>query len=127
YSNVGLFYKKSPEKIAVTGNPFREDLKNVSRQQALKFFGLNEDLPVLLVLGGGTGSQFFNELIAQALPKLSQSVQIIHSTGAGKHAAKPQKNYHPFEFINNMAAAYAASDIVLCRAGLSTLTELSNL
>lgn len=125
--NLGLFYKKNKDKILLTGNPFRENLKTGSRQNAAKYFNLKPDLPTLLVIGGGTGAEFLNKLIWSALPQLTKTVQIIHAAGLGKLKASPTENYHAYEFIHNMADAYAAADIVLARAGLSTLTELSNL
>ena len=81
----------------------------------------------MLVIGGGTGAEFLNTLVANCMPQLSKSVQIIHSTGKNKPGAGHSDNYHAYEFIDNMADAYAVADIVVCRAGVSTLTELSNL
>lgn len=127
-STLGIFYKKKQnEKIILTGNPFREELRDGLKARALKEFNLKSDLPVLLVLGGGTGAKFLNALIAECAPRLSKSLQIIHSTGKNKSKPILAENYHGYEFISNMADAYAASDIVVARAGLSTLTELANL
>jgi UDP-N-acetylglucosamine--N-acetylmuramyl-(pentapeptide) pyrophosphoryl-undecaprenol N-acetylglucosamine transferase len=127
-TGLGLFYKKHPgDKIAVTGNPFREELRVADKAAAQKFFNLRPDFPTLLVLGGGTGAEFLNDFILDCLPELSKTVQIVHSTGKGKIKAETRENYRAYEFIDNMADAYAAADIVLTRAGLSTLTELSNL
>ena len=128
-SNIGFFYKKTrQDKIVLTGNPFRENLRKSTRKQGLKFFGLSENFPTLLVLGGGTGSEFLNGLIYDCLPELAKTVQIIHATGAKKMRGPANaQNYQAFEFIDHMGEAYAASDIVLARAGMSTVTELSNL
>jgi UDP-N-acetylglucosamine--N-acetylmuramyl-(pentapeptide) pyrophosphoryl-undecaprenol N-acetylglucosamine transferase len=128
-TGLGIFYKKHPgDKLTVTGNPFREELRAADKGEAQKFFNLKTDLPTLLVLGGGTGAEFFNTLILDCLPQLTKTVQIIHSTGGrGKIQPSIYENYHSYDFIQNMAGAYAAADIVLARAGLSTLTELSNL
>jgi len=127
-SEFGFFYKKrAADKIMLTGNPFRQELRQGTREAAQKLFNLRADFPTLLVLGGGTGADFLNNLMAGSLPELSKTVQIIHSTGRGKLNSGAAENYHPCEFINNMAEAYAAADIVLCRGGLSTLTELSYL
>ncbi|MBI3231595.1 MAG: UDP-N-acetylglucosamine--N-acetylmuramyl-(pentapeptide) pyrophosphoryl-undecaprenol N-acetylglucosamine transferase [Candidatus Doudnabacteria bacterium] len=127
-SGLGLFYKKKqPEKVVLIGNPFREELRSKTRAQALGYFNLRPDMPVLLVLGGGTGSEFINKLILQALPELSRVVQIIHSQGNRGLNSPDCKNYFVYNFIDRMDYAYAAADIVLCRAGMSTLTELSNL
>lgn len=126
--SFGLFYKhKKEEKITQTGNPFRAELGNVKREQGLKKLNLSTDMPILLVLGGGTGADFVNRLIIKALPELSKIIQIVHSTGLRAARQVAYENYHQFNFIADMASAYAAADIVLSRAGLSTLTELANL
>lgn len=129
YSGLGIFYKKkAKDKIVLTGNPFREELRHGQKDRGIKEFGLHTETPTLLVLGGGTGAQFINQLIWDTLPALSKTVQIIHATGKNKfNTERHHENYHQYEFITNMADAYAAADIVLCRAGMSTITELSNL
>ena len=128
YSGAGaILQKKQSEKIIFTGNAFREELRHGSKEKGLKEFNLKTDFPTLLVLGGGTGAEYLNNLVLQSLPQLSKAVQIIHSTGEGKFTEAENENYHPYGFISDMANAYACADIVLCRAGLSTLTELSNL
>ncbi len=127
-SNFGFFYKNTRrDKIILTGNPFRQELKSADKQESLKFFNLRPDMPTLLVLGGGTGAEFLNDLVCESLARLAKTVQIIHSAGPGKLKAVRAENYRGYEFIDNMAAAYAAADLVVCRGGLSTITELSNL
>lgn len=128
-SGVGLFYQKaSAEKIEVTGNPVRPDLLLADRKKALDYFQFLPDLPVLYIVGGGTGSLFINRLISEALPRLKKVVQIIHSAGSagrGRERLVTQSNYKVFDFIDRVDLAYAAADIVFCRAGLSTISELS--
>lgn len=126
-TSLGVFYKKPKDKIFFTGNPFRAELAGQNREEAIKFFHLQHDFPTLLVLGGGTGAEFLNRLIWDSLPQLARTVQIIHATGKNKFFVKNLFNYKQFDFITEMAKAYAAADVVLCRAGLSTITELSNL
>jgi UDP-N-acetylglucosamine--N-acetylmuramyl-(pentapeptide) pyrophosphoryl-undecaprenol N-acetylglucosamine transferase len=127
-SGSGIFYKrKNVQKAIFTGNPIRKSLKLVEKKKALKFFGLDDEYPTLLVLGGGTGSQFINNLIYQSLPQLSEIVQIIHATGKGKAKPITLPYYRSFEFIDHMDMAYSAADFVLCRAGMSTISELSYL
>lgn len=127
-SHLGLFYKKQhADKVIVTGNPIRLNLKEQDKKSALKHFNLNESLPVLFVIGGGSGAEFFNSLIKKSMPGLAKTVQILHATGLKKIVDIKNENYHSFEFIKNAGEAYAASDIVLCRAGLSTMAELSYL
>jgi UDP-N-acetylglucosamine--N-acetylmuramyl-(pentapeptide) pyrophosphoryl-undecaprenol N-acetylglucosamine transferase len=127
-SGLGLFYKKLPQKVIHTGNPFRENLRTVTSQQGHTTFSLNSQLPVLLVTGGGTGAFALNEIIRNSLSELTKFVQVIHQTGTNKMGKQEvMEGYHPFEFITHMGEAYASADIVVCRAGISTLTELSNL
>jgi UDP-N-acetylglucosamine--N-acetylmuramyl-(pentapeptide) pyrophosphoryl-undecaprenol N-acetylglucosamine transferase len=67
-------------------------------------------------------------MVIKSLPYLTTIVQVIHQTGKGKGATVNHfENYHPYEFLANMGEAYAAANLVLCRAGVSTITELSNL
>lgn len=125
-SGFGLFYKKNKqEKIIFTGNPIRFQEKPASKSAALKFFGLNPEMPVLFVTGGGTGSIYLNSLVEKALPKLTKTVQVIHLTGANKNKKIKHENYQQYDFLNRMDMAFAAADLVLSRAGLSTISELS--
>lgn len=128
FSTFGLFYNKKKTKVILTGNPFRQELMNKAKKDGLKAFSLREDMPVLLVLGGGTGSEFLNNLLTGILPELTKFFQVIHSTGTNRgEKLESQENYVRKNFIQNMSEAYAAADFVLCRAGISTITELSNL
>jgi len=128
-SSLGIFYKKNSDKVLVMGNPFRENLKNGNKLTAIKSFNLRQDMPTMLVMGGGTGAKFFNNLIKDSLPDLTKTVQIIHTTGMQKGEKFSYANYHSFEFLkeDDLANAYAVADIVLSRAGLSAITELANL
>jgi UDP-N-acetylglucosamine--N-acetylmuramyl-(pentapeptide) pyrophosphoryl-undecaprenol N-acetylglucosamine transferase len=129
-SSLGIFYKKfRADKIVLTGNPCFVNSREMSNEDVLKEFKLDRKLPTLLVLGGGTGAEFLNSIVQNSLPQLTKTVQIIHSMGKGKQVLPSEvyENYHPYEFISNMSAAYTAADIVLARAGLSTITELSYL
>lgn len=124
----GVFYHKNQNhKIVLTGNPFREELRKENQTQARAELGLSDELPVLLVTGGGTGASSLNGIVQKSLPELTKVVQVLHQTGTNKLVDKNFTNYHQMEFITDMGKAYAAADIVLCRAGLSTITELSNL
>lgn len=127
FQGSGLLSSHKVTKVVVTGNPFRQDLKNATKEEGMKFFDLKTDWPTLLVLGGGTGAKFINDFVVENLSALTKTTQVIHVAGAGKRLAVKTENYRPYEFISRMDLAYAAADIVLCRAGLSTITELSNL
>jgi UDP-N-acetylglucosamine--N-acetylmuramyl-(pentapeptide) pyrophosphoryl-undecaprenol N-acetylglucosamine transferase len=111
------------------GNPTRiknDELKITNKK---KFFNLQSNSPVLLILGGGTGSMFINNLVRESLPELTKICQIIHVTGKGKQLKMPVSvsNYFPYEFLNieQMAEVYRVATAVVSRCGLATLSELS--
>lgn len=129
-SGFGFFgsHKKHKEQSVIwTGNPFRESLAHASKEEARKYFKLTSKLPVLLVIGGSSGAKGLNNLLYRALAKLTKTVQIIHVTGPGKKQPVVHENYHAYEFIDRIDLAYAISDMVISRAGISTITELANL
>ncbi len=132
--SVSATFAKSREdfggkKITVTGNPIRRFLFSGSAEKARRRFRLREELPIVLVIGGGTGAVNLNRLVMAALPALD-GVQIIHVVGRGK--SYPTHNapntYHQVEFLSEeIADAYAAARLVVTRAGMGTLTELAAL
>lgn len=111
------------------GNPVRSEFFSPASPDAKKKFNLHDELPVLLITGGGTGADQINTVVAECLPELVKAHQVIHLTGAGKTASDLQhRDYHPYEFLSNeMVDALKIADIVIARAGLSTLAELSAL
>ena len=114
------------KKTILTGNPIKSEFYNCQRESALVFFHLNSDLPVILITGGGTGSQNINNLVKESLPKITKFAQVIHTTGKGKSFNFDSENYHQYEFLSHeMPEALCVADLVVSRAGLSTLTELS--
>lgn len=115
------------EKGVFTGNPVRSFLAEASQAHAIETFKLEKGAPVLLILGGGTGAQSINDFFAKISNRLTEFCQIIHVCGAGKLVeAAANSRYHVVEFLTNgLADAYAAADLVITRAGLSTLTELA--
>jgi UDP-N-acetylglucosamine--N-acetylmuramyl-(pentapeptide) pyrophosphoryl-undecaprenol N-acetylglucosamine transferase len=93
-----------------------------------EFFHLDSDLPILLIFGGGTGAAQINQVTQEALPELVKAHQVIHITGKGKTIKFENPNYHQYEFLGReMPHAMKLADIVVCRAGLSTIAELSAL
>jgi UDP-N-acetylglucosamine--N-acetylmuramyl-(pentapeptide) pyrophosphoryl-undecaprenol N-acetylglucosamine transferase len=117
-------------KTEVSGNPVRPGLAAGSRARAVQVFGLEPELPTLLVTGGGTGALGLNRRVAAAVPALTQHCQVIHLTGRGRAVtpAAPGPRYHAYEFlVDEMKDALAAADLVVSRAGLGTLSELAAL
>lgn len=118
------------DKAEWLGSLIRQSLQQpLDKTEALEFFGLQDDLPVLLVLGGGTGSTKINQLVTEDLTELSRFCQVLHLTGQNKETDAQAPNYHSFSFLHDqdMALAYAAADLVISRAGMGALTELSYL
>jgi UDP-N-acetylglucosamine--N-acetylmuramyl-(pentapeptide) pyrophosphoryl-undecaprenol N-acetylglucosamine transferase len=125
-------------RLHVTGYPLRPDLKRWSRPLAQEKLSLKPDLPTLLVTGGSKGARSINQAILSALPELLPFMQIIHLTGSLDWESVQEKRtvyledasmtglmerYYPFSFLHDMGAALAAADLVVSRAGASTLGE----
>ena len=128
YDGMEKFFPQ--DKIVKTGNPVRADLVNlkVGREEALQFFGLNEKKPTLLVLGGSLGSKRINELIAQELEFFGNlDLQIIWQCGKGyieMYETRNSEFVKVHAFLNDMAKAYAAADVIISRSGASAVSEL---
>lgn len=130
YENMDRYFPA--EKIMLTGNPVRPALlqNTMTPGEARRTFGLEPDRPTLLVVGGSLGARTINESIHQGLESLSDAgVQVIWQTGKsygdkGAAAAKGMKGIVVTPFIADMAAAYAAADLVVSRAGAGSISEL---
>jgi UDP-N-acetylglucosamine--N-acetylmuramyl-(pentapeptide) pyrophosphoryl-undecaprenol N-acetylglucosamine transferase len=120
------------EKIRITGNPVRAAISqsNVSREEGLKFFGLNPDKKTVLAIGGSLGAKSINEAIDKNIDAFEKNgLQLIWQTGKpyaeeGKQAAAGKTNILANDFISQMEYAYAAGDVVISRAGAMAIAEL---
>ncbi|MBU2611749.1 MAG: UDP-N-acetylglucosamine--N-acetylmuramyl-(pentapeptide) pyrophosphoryl-undecaprenol N-acetylglucosamine transferase, partial [Chloroflexi bacterium] len=121
-------------QTVVTGYPTRSGLLGWTRQTARQNLGLEHDHPVLLVFGGSKGARSLNNALLENLPALLELAQVVHLSGeldwpnveaARKHLSKRQAaRYHAFPYLHEeMGAALAAADLVVARAGASTLGE----
>lgn len=122
----------SKRKTTVIGNPVRRVIEEGDRSRGLGTLGFAGERPVVLVLGGGTGSSFLNQKIADALPRLTGFADVAHLTGLEKALVAPKlehaERYRQIAFLGTgMAHVLAAADVVISRAGLGTLTELAAL
>lgn len=129
YENLEQFFPKS--KIVLTGNPVRQDLIAIKgkRQDAIDFFKLDASKKTILVLGGSLGARRINQLIAKELVNFSsQNVQLIWQCGKlynDEYAHFNEKeNVDVLPFIERMDLAYAAADVIISRAGASSVSEL---
>lgn len=122
------------DKIVKTGNPVRQALldTNLTKAEALKSFGLSEDKKTILIVGGSLGARTVNESVLQNLDMIKESgVQFIWQTGkyynASIMAELKQRgtvpSLHVTDFISDMGAAYKAADLVISRAGASSISE----
>lgn len=121
---------KGRSKVVHTGNPCMLSDEEIDMDKAKKHFGFSKHDPLVFILGGGTGAKGLNDIVEESLPELLRVTQVLHSTGKGKLGDLEEKEnvrYRPVEFVTDMPEAYAAADIVVARAGLSTITELSHL
>ena len=120
--------------LKVTGYPVREDLQDWTRNKAAKTLHLKSSDPVLLILGGSKGARSINRAVMSVLEELLERWQIVHVTGqldwkeiqsqAKKISPKLQNHYHVFPYLHEeMGAALASADLVVSRAGASTLGE----
>jgi UDP-N-acetylglucosamine--N-acetylmuramyl-(pentapeptide) pyrophosphoryl-undecaprenol N-acetylglucosamine transferase len=128
YENLDRFFKQ--EKLHLTGNPVRKDLLYVAdkREEAISYFNLNADKKTLLVLGGSLGARRINQLIEKELNDIvAQNVQIIWQCGKlyfDEYKKYASENVHVFAFIEKMNFVYAAADVIISRAGASSVSEL---
>ena len=128
YDAMEQFFPK--EKIVKTGNPIRDGLLSIAqyRSEGLSYFHLYSQRKTLLVLGGSLGARRINQLIEQQLPLFEQlEVQVLWQ--CGKLYYEEYKKYNSEQvrvlaFIDRMELAYAAADVIISRAGASSVSEL---
>ena len=132
YEGMERFFDK--QKILLTGNPVRQGLRDTSltREEAIRAFGLNPGKRTVLILGGSLGARTINQCVMENLDKVRASgVQFIWQTGkiyidearAAVAEAGEMPMLHVTDFISDMAAAYSAADLVISRAGAGSISE----
>lgn len=132
YQGMEKFFPK--DKIVLTGNPVRQDIKNLEakRERAIEHFELDKNKKTILVIGGSLGAKTINESIDAGLEKIvDKNMQLLWQTGKW-YADKAAKAVEPFQdkhiktmpFIAKMDYAYAVADLVISRAGASSISEL---
>lgn len=135
YEGMERFFPK--DKIILTGNPVRQNLTQGSKEAALKYFEkefgvqFDPEKPVLLVIGGSLGARTINEAMQQGLNNLICSgIQVIWQTGKAyydnivKTTPATTEVYVITPFLSNMPDTYALADLVVSRAGASSISEL---
>ena len=129
---------REPEKVSVTGTPVRGEFSVYTRESAKRELGLPADLPLVVSVWGSLGSGHMNGILTELLPLLrgQKDFRLIHAIGSRDFAEVNEKlsalGYTPEEcgadvreYIYDMPRVMAAADLILCRAGASTLAELT--
>ncbi|MFQ5629532.1 MAG: undecaprenyldiphospho-muramoylpentapeptide beta-N-acetylglucosaminyltransferase [bacterium] len=125
-------YFAGQENIFVFGNPIRSTLGASTRADGCRFFGLDEGQKTLLIFGGSQGAKKLNEVVDAALPDLLKitNIQLIWAVGQAWYDEWKGSRYESashlkvMSYIKEMEMAYAAADLVVCRAGATTISEL---
>ncbi len=126
------------EKIILTGNPVRQNLTTGSKEAAIEYFNQNfgtsftTERKTLLIIGGSLGARTINQSITASLKELVDSgIQVIWQTGKNYYAAcqsalsaLPHDTIICTDFVSQMPLAYALADLVISRAGASSISEL---
>lgn len=133
--------QKRAARTVFTGNPLRGGVIGWKRGKGIEFFGLDPTRKTILIFGGSQGARKINETTFELVrlideSEMSTNVQVLHVLGKrdymeslsrAKNVKKLLKNirYHFLEYIHEMGAAYAAADLVVSRAGATTLAEIT--
>jgi UDP-N-acetylglucosamine--N-acetylmuramyl-(pentapeptide) pyrophosphoryl-undecaprenol N-acetylglucosamine transferase len=130
FEEARRFLAKS-NRVFVSGNPARS-FELLTPSAARARFGLHAERPTLLVFGGSRGARSINNAVLERLTAITASSNIIWQTGSlDFERIKAQVPESPYvwiaPYIEEMGAAYSAADLVLCRAGASSIAELTNL
>jgi UDP-N-acetylglucosamine--N-acetylmuramyl-(pentapeptide) pyrophosphoryl-undecaprenol N-acetylglucosamine transferase len=115
------------EKAVLTGTPIRKELFSGNKIRGLDFCGFSANKPVILIIGGSTGSRVINEMIHGMLPTLLRDYQIIHLCGKDNldERLNDTAGYVQYEYIKSeLSDLLAAADLVISRAGANAICEL---
>ena len=128
------------KKVAVLGNPIRDEIKNKQKDGSAEYFNLGYDVPTILILGGSQGSQIINENVLGALPRLLEKYQVIHQVGKNNYEetygtsgvvlldSPFKKRYRIFPYLNDLEMKKAAglANLVVMRSGAGSINEVAN-
>ena len=114
------------KKGVFTGCPIRKELLSGNKKKGIEFLGFNNDKPILFVTGGSLGSKYINDLIRNNIEEILKEFNVIHSCGKGKLDNKINfDGYKQFELLTTeLPDVFAATDLVVSRAGANVIFEL---
>jgi UDP-N-acetylglucosamine--N-acetylmuramyl-(pentapeptide) pyrophosphoryl-undecaprenol N-acetylglucosamine transferase len=115
------------EKACLTGLPVRPEITTGDRTKGYKLCGFSDKKPVVMIIGGSQGSENINKSVRQVLKELLEIYQVCHICGRGNLKPEMQaiKGYRQFEYANEeLRDLFACSDVLVSRAGATTLFEI---
>jgi len=135
FPNTSYFPAK---KTVLVGNPIRKEILNGSREKGKAIFKLSGEKPIIFIAGGSQGAQRINDKILDILPELLKNFELLHQTGEKNFetvvaeskimiSKEMARYYHPVPFLDEeeMREAYAVSELIISRAGASTIFEIA--
>lgn len=138
YPGSEVYFQKT-RNIQLTGNPVRSIISKADRLKSMEEFGLDNKRKTILIFGGSRGARKINESVIEAYPLFRgcDDMQIIHITGDldfefvkekifNQRQEEDKLIYKRYPYIENIGKAYSCSDLVVCRAGASTIAEITN-
>ena len=132
FTETGDYFKNYKRKVITTGNPIRKELNRIDKHKALDFFGFTSDKFTILVMGGSLGSHRINSGFVRAVSAIPDKsrFQVVHLTGLADYDLLENSyedlniNSRLFNFLVPMQYAYSACDLVVSRAGATTIAEI---
>ena len=114
------------KKGVFTGCPIRKELLSGNKKRGLEFLNFKNDKPILFVTGGSLGSKYINDLIRNNIDEILKEFNVVHSCGKGKFDNKINRDgYRQFELLTSeLPDVFAATDLVVSRAGANVIFEL---
>ncbi len=124
-------YFRFPEKVRTVGNPVRVNLKLTGKAEAKEKLGIDENRKTVLIIGGSLGARSINEAVKNNIEKFKNAgFTLLWQTGKSyydEYKSFESENVRPIDFIDDVALYFSAADLVLARAGASTIAELAQL
>jgi UDP-N-acetylglucosamine--N-acetylmuramyl-(pentapeptide) pyrophosphoryl-undecaprenol N-acetylglucosamine transferase len=127
------YFKAHKNKVILTGNPLRKEILKIDKDKALDFFGLDHRRLTVLVMGGSQGSSRINRAFVKAAARINDKsrFQVIHLAGS-KDLNFLEEEYRNsgisvklFAFLEPIAYAYSASDLIISRGGATSISEIT--
>ncbi len=123
-------YFRFPEKVKKVGNPIRINIATIPKSEAKEKLGLSANSKVLLVIGGSLGARSLNEAVANNIEELKKfGLTVLWQTGKAyyeNYKKFDSENVRVIDFIDDVAVYYSAADLVIARAGATTIAELAH-